>query len=328
MPRLAGPPAHTAATSFEYHARMPEQRLSTVQRAKATAGGFWAGFALPARAANVLLRNRGVKRYAVLPLIVNALVYFTVFALFIWFLLNWQVPQVGPWDFWGGFGAWLADAVNWAAGTLKWLLLVPLFFIISYFTFTMVGMIIASPFNDMLSEKTEQVLTHPRQAAGLPLKITARAMVTSLFDTIVILLWQLLFTVLVLPLLIVPVIGWVPLFLVTAYFTGLGFIDISMARNYLRNRHKKPAVRLHRASVFGLGMAMELLFMVPFVGLLMLPLGVVAGTILYCRTDWNALLAEHKLDRPVGFEPPVIAGGGGGTGVPPVNPAPGHEVRP
>ena len=60
----------------------------------------------------------------------------------------------------------------------------------------------------------------------------------------------------------------------------------------------------HRFQMLGLGMAMEILFLIPFAGLLMLPVGVTAGTLLYCRIDWTQWLAANKLDRPPGFCPP------------------------
>jgi len=122
-----------------------------------------------------------------------------------------------------------------------------------------------------------------------------------------ILLRQVFWTVVVLPFIFVPVIGMIPLFVVTAWFSGLGFVDTAMGRNYLRNRHKATALKERRWQVFGLGLAMELLFMIPLVGLLMLPLGVVAGTIIYCQCDWKRLLSEAGLDEPHGFVPPCIA---------------------
>ena len=58
--------------------------------------------------------------------------------------------------------------------------------------------------------------------------------------------------------------------------------------------------------IFGLGVAMQLLFMIPLTALLLLPVGVTAGTMLYCRQDWEQIMREHELAPPVGFCPPRL----------------------
>ena len=57
--------------------------------------------------------------------------------------------------------------------------------------------------------------------------------------------------------------------------------------------------------MLGLGMALQLMFAIPFVGLLVMPIGVTAGTILYCHTDWERL-ARNGWQPPDGFVPPRL----------------------
>jgi len=262
------------------------------------------GFRQPFRAIDFLLHQRGVKRYAVLPLLANVLVYGLVVAGAVWLL--WDVElQVPVWEFWWGVGEWLSAAINWTLRTLKWVFAVPIIAAVCYFTFTTVGMIIAAPLNDILSEKVEQVVCHGRKGSSLPLRLTPAATLLGLMDALFIAARQLFWTILVLPLLLLPVIGFLPLFIVGAYFAGLGFLDVSMARNFLRNRHKKPYFDRNRYEMLGLGVAMQLLFYIPFVGLLMLPVGVTAGTLLYTDADWPKLLSDNQLDPPQGFVPPT-----------------------
>ncbi|MCP3981725.1 MAG: hypothetical protein GY716_20685 [bacterium] len=269
-----------------------------------TAPAFVRGFTLPLLAVRLLLGSRGVKRYALLPLLASVVVYTGVVGLCLRWIAGWA-PQVDAWAFWGPVGGWLSTAVNYAAGPLKWVVLLPAVLVICYFTFTTIGMVIASPFNDLLSARVERLLCRPREEQSQPLHVTARLVVLSLLDALRIAALQILCTILVLPLLFVPLVGFVPLLAVNAYFTGLGFFDVALARNDLRHRHKKPAFREQRAALFGLGLCMELLFFVPFAGLLLLPLGVVAGTRLYCDTDWTRLLADSGLEHPESFRPPV-----------------------
>ena len=257
---------------------------------------FARGFASPFRAIDLILKARGGVRCAALPLAVTALLYAAVCAAALALIWNWQIEFT--WDFWGPTGAWLAAAATYCLTALKWLTLVPCIAIVSYFSFTAAGMLIAAPFNEMLSERIEAHL-HGRPA---PVPLRLGAVVLCLTDTLALLGRQLLYTLLVLPLVLVPVVGAVPLFLVTAWFTAMGFADTAMARHYLRPRHKRPAVAAARWELLGMGTALQLLFLIPFAGLLLLPIGVAAGTQWYCARDWRRILAEAGVEPPRGFE--------------------------
>lgn len=260
---------------------------------------------LPLHAAALLLRTPGLKRYAALPLLINIVLYFFVAIAAFYFLWHWDL-SAPSWDFLWGTGAVLSRAVSWTLTTLKWVVSVPLILVICYVTFTTVGMIVASPFNDMLAARVEQAQCETGQRPPVPVRVQIRAAVLSLLDAAWITTKQLFFMLLVLPFALIPIVGFVPLLLVTAYFTGLGFVDTSMARNYLRPRHKKLTIRLHRSRILLLGLGAELLFLIPFTGLLILPLGVTAGTMLYCRWDWNAIVKSAGQDLPEGFTAPRL----------------------
>jgi uncharacterized protein involved in cysteine biosynthesis len=56
-----------------------------------------------------------------------------------------------------------------------------------------------------------------------------------------------------------------------------------------------------------MGIALQLLFLIPFAGLLILPVGVASGTIGYCERDWERILAEAGVEPPRGFAAPRIS---------------------
>lgn len=269
-------------------------------------GHFVRGFTQPARALSLLLRTPGLKRYAILPLLVNTIVYIGIVVLAIYLLWGWDM-QVPDWSgsLWGA-GGYVSTAANWLLETLKWVIAIPVIAIVCYFTFTAVGMIVASPFNDMLSEKVEQALCYEKPLKEIPWELTLRSLGYGLWDSIRGAVRQLLITLLVLPVLLIPIVGLVIFFMVEGYAAGRGFADVSMARNFLRPRHKQPFIRTHRLELLGLGVAMQLLFFIPFVGLVMLPIGIVAGAQLYCLGDWQKLIADNGLDWPEGFQPPLL----------------------
>jgi CysZ protein len=258
---------------------------------------FTSGFFLPLRAAKLLLDNRGLKRYAALPLLANLFIYACVFAVAIYAIWNLEF-DASRWQFWGDAGSGVVTA---ASGALKWIVALPLMFVFSYFTFTLFGMVLASPFNDLLSARVEAKLDPSQKRDDLSFFAGLPHMFYCLWEAIIMTAKQLLAMLLVLPFLVIPVVGPIPLLLVTAYFSGRGFVDVAMARNYLRGPHKRTLIHTSRAKILGLGLAMELLFLIPFVGLLVLPIGVAAGTMLYCQADWRKLLGNAQLEPPKGF---------------------------
>lgn len=257
--------------------------------------GFTAGFARPLEGAALLLRHRGLKRFAVLPLLVNIFIYALVIALFIWLLASLDL-QVGEWQFLGPVGGWLSTALDYVLDTLKWIIAIPIILIVCYFSFTIVGLILAAPFNEMLSARVERRLHDPTALTGEGSPGMLRDTWVSLTDALQILLRQLLWTIIVLPLIFVPFIGWIPLFIVTGWFTGLGLVDPTLAR-HRRSRAEKDALMSARAGeVFGLGVATELMLLVPFLGLGMLPVAVTAGTIIAVNADPGT--RAHPPDEP------------------------------
>ncbi len=259
---------------------------------------FARGFGLPLRGLDLLLASRGVNCCAALPLLVNAVLYAAAIAAGVVLIWNWHIDVA--WDFWGPVGAWLSTAVTYFLGALKWLTFVPAVAIGCYFTFTSVGMIVAAPFNEMLSEKLEE------RICGCPAPVPLRfgAMALGFLDALGLAAAQVLCMLLALPFVLIPIVGAVPLFLVTAWFTGVGFLDTAMARHYLRRRHKRPVLRAARWEILGMGVAMQLLFLIPFLGLLVLPAGVASGTIAYCARDWERILADAGIEPPPGYKAP------------------------
>lgn len=267
---------------------------------------FLSGVSMPFKAIGFLFKNRGLKRYAVLPLLANIVLYILILLLSFWLLYRWEVKPV-EWDFWGPVGSWLTSAYNWLGWLVK-IIVAAAIMAVAFFTFTGVGMVIASPLNDLLSEKVEAVYVGSAKSIDLPLRITAKAIFTSIYDSAWNLCRQFFYMAITLPFLFIPIVGFLPMFIASSYFSGFGFIDAAMSRNYLRMPHKKLLGRGNFWRIAGFGMTMQILFFIPFVGLLLMPVGVTAGTLMYCQTDWEGLFAASGLEKPLGFAVPVKKG--------------------
>ncbi|MDR2390984.1 MAG: EI24 domain-containing protein [Planctomycetota bacterium] len=237
-----------------------------------------AGLYLPFRGAALLLGRRGVKRYAALPFLINLVLYVLAFGVFVSILWNWNFDPIA-WDFWGPAGRWISGLLN----RLDWLMKLVaalLVLTVAFFTFTSVGMVLASPFNDLLSERVEVSMKggNGREPVHSPgFGQTLRNTGHSLLN----LFLQILFTLPALPALLLPGIGFLPLLLVSGWFAGFGFIDIPMARHCFLLRAKWLAMSRLFWKTLGFGLAMQACFAVPVVGLLLLPVGVAAGTLAF-----------------------------------------------
>ncbi|MDR1535038.1 MAG: EI24 domain-containing protein [Planctomycetota bacterium] len=270
--------------------------LCTESRFKA----FLGGACLPIRGVSFLLTHRGLKRYAILPFMVNMVLYFFVFCLFIYLLWSWE-PKPAAWDFWGPIGGWLAAGVN----RFDWLLKLAAFLlavVFSFLSFTGIGMVIASPFNDLLSEKVIAARLGRCENAPPAGSFALGAVLRNVGHSLLNLLLQLLFTLPTLPCLLIPVIGFLPLLLISGWFAGFGFIDIAMAGNSFRIRHKRMAAGKLFWRILGFGLAMQVCFAIPLAGLLLLPVGVTAGSLAYGDEDWAEVFATSGAKEKIRFQ--------------------------
>jgi CysZ protein len=95
----------------------------------------------------VLIQRPGVKRYVIIPLLINI----ALFSLALWFIYIWADNGIAA------TVEWLPDWLDWL-GWLLWLLLAMLLLIVAFYSFTLVANFIGAPFNGRLAEKIEQQL--------------------------------------------------------------------------------------------------------------------------------------------------------------------------
>lgn len=252
-------------------------RLSTSARTLSFVGCMM----LPGQAAGLLLRHRGLRAVAALPMLVNIVLYVALMALAFWWIARWEPSWLREWHESGVVGL----AAGWVVAVAKWAVAAPVVLVVVYFTFTTVGMVIAAPFNDVLSGRVEAVLSTGASDEAASMQAWTRQMVATTIGSIRLLMLQILLSLLVLPFLLIPVVGFLPLFLVTAYFGGLAMIDVAVARHDPTVGRLRRVLPGRRWQALALGVGTELLFFVPLVAMLVLPLGVIAGTMLYVMWD-------------------------------------------
>ncbi|MBU6163050.1 MAG: EI24 domain-containing protein [Myxococcales bacterium] len=151
-------------------------------------------------------------------------------------------------------------------------------------TGAIVSSITAAPFNDRLSERVEeQILGHVDSPFAWSSFIgdVLQGVAHSLLNLAI----YLPLSVVALALNLVPVLGnlasWLAGATLTAAMLSLELTDFPQARRRFTWREKVSLVRNQPAPMLGFGLAATALLAIPFMSLIMAPVGVVGGTLLF-----------------------------------------------
>jgi CysZ protein len=219
-----------------------------------------------------LLMRPGLRRYVFVPLLVNILVFsaigwlgITLFGDF----LDWLLPESG----------WLSY-LRW----LLWPFFALVLMLVTFYTFTTIANLIAAPFNSLLAERVELLLTGtPPSQAGIPFAQTILPAIRSELGKIV---YYLLRAIPLLLLSLIPGINIVasPLLLAfNAWFLCLEYVDYPMGNSGMVFKEQLARMRTMRRTVLGFGGTLTLLMMIPVVNFAAMPAAVAGATALWCR---------------------------------------------
>lgn len=201
--------------------------------------------------------------------------------LTIWFISRVDVYLAALADAWWtplltGFGSFIAVVL---AGALAFLA-------------TIVGaVIIAAPFHDRLSATAEKVAGLSATPAG------QLGIVRSFKEGAKTGLVLLIAEITLLPLYLIPVAGHLAFLMASAFVLTLGLLDVPLARREYTLKQKRGFVTSHMGGLFGLSLGVALVSFAPFINLLMVPVIVVAATLLVAESDARAA-PPAKADLP------------------------------
>ncbi|NEV60715.1 sulfate transporter CysZ [Thiorhodococcus minor] len=219
-----------------------------------------------------LISRPGLRPFVVVPLLVNILVFTgAIYAGVAQFealmaLLDSKVPS------WLGWLDWLL-----------WPVFILVMLVVVFYTFGMVANLIASPFNNLLAEKVELMLT------GRPLEQDNdyRRLLTELIPTLIDELKKILYaTLLAIPfllLMLVPVAGPPLWFLYTAWILAVQYCDYPMGNHGLKFREMRQRLGERRTLSLGFGAAAAGLGMVPILNFILMPSAVAGATAMWLR---------------------------------------------
>lgn len=230
-----------------------------------------------------LIKLRGVKRYVVIPVLIN----FILFTGAIWYgytrfdtLLEQNLPS------------WLA----WLE-FLIWPLFIIACLLVVFFAFTIVANVFGAPFNGVLSEKIEQQIDNQKptfndeeKAGYLSLLRGARIGVSNEFRKLFYI------AIRAIPLLLLFLIPGINLFapfiwfLFGAWMFAIEYLDYPMGNRDMAFKQQLALIKQNRFICLGMGMGIMFMTIIPGLNFFAMPVGVAAATSL-----WTKQLKQHAL---------------------------------
>jgi CysZ protein len=233
-------------------------------------GGFLTGAGYLLKGLRWLPRPR-LRGFVIAPLLINTL----LFGGLIW----WGADEFGL--LLDALLAQLPTGLDW----LRWLIW-PLFavaaLVVSFYTFTLVATLIASPFNGLLAERVED-LANP-QAARPPARLLWQEMLLALPAELRKLGYFLLRGLPLLLLFFIPGVNtaapllWMAF---SAWMLALQFADYPMANHAIPFREQRRLLGRCRRLALGFGGAVLLMAMIPVVNFLVVPAAVIGATLIW-----------------------------------------------
>ena len=232
-----------------------------IQIEKRRNGSFIKGFSSAFRAFPFISQNRMI-RYLVIPVFVNI----ALLSAIIWFVFIKTYPVLRSLLI---FDQWYLHWIEYLAAPV----LIILLLIATFFTYSVTGTLLVSPFLDIISIKTEKAFGGDVPDPGFSLKAIWRM----LGGMVRLLILVLILNIIILPVNLLPLGSLVysaVSFFLTAFFCGFQFYDMPLERRELEFREKLLVGRKFLLTVSGTGAAFMLMSFIPVIGFL----GVVVST--------------------------------------------------
>ncbi len=222
-----------------------------------------------------MLKHPTLRLFVIIPLAVNILIFGSLIGFGLSYLGGLMDSLLS------GIPDWL-DFIEW----ILWPLIGLTLSLITGYVFTAVAVIIASPFNGLLAEKAEELITG-RPVAGMEglgaaLMMVPRGILREIYK----LLYYLPMAAFVLLLSFIPglnVVAPVLWVLLGAWMMSIQYVDYPMDNHQLGFADVKEAVRQRRLSSMGFGGMVALCAGIPIVNFFVVPSAVVGATLLWCK---------------------------------------------
>ena len=233
------------------------------------AGFFFTGISL--------LTKSGLKRFVIIPLIINS----AIFTLVFWFGLQWFDQFLNnllpSWLSWAEFILWPLFALS--------------YFLMVFYLFALLMNVIAAPFNGLLAEKVEHYLLGDltdQPDTNIPQLL--KQIPGSIGNELGKLMYFLLRSIPLLVLFLIPGINIIaPLlwFLFSAWMLSLEYLDYPFSNHSISFKNTRALARQQRVTCLSYGAAVTGFTMVPILNFIAMPAAVAGATALYAHSFKN-----------------------------------------
>lgn len=239
-------------------------------------GRFSRGFFSPFRSISLLRRRPRLLVYVLIPFLINLAVFTGAVYLGLDFFGSTVIEHIPQGE------AWYWSVLYW----FLWVIAVLLTAVLVFFSFTVVGNLVASPFNDLLSERTEQILTGKEADEAFSL----RRFLGDIGKTLLMELKKMwVFVVamlLILPLNLLPGLGSALYTILavglTLFFLSVEYLSFIMVRKRQFFSEQRRFIMGRKFLMLGFGCGVMALLAIPFLQFFCIPLAVIAATRLWC----------------------------------------------
>jgi CysZ protein len=216
-----------------------------------------------------MLTTPGLKRFVIIPLIINII----LFSLLIW----------SGYHFIDNLTSLLPHWLHW----LNWLVF-PIFFIASsiiiIYAFTIIANLIGAPFNSFLSEKTQLVLTGKKPREDECIKDAIKDVPRTINREWCKIKYYIPRAILLLILFFIPVVNIIAgilWFVFGCWMMSIEYVDYPMDNHKIPFKDLHRYLRKHCLMSFGFGLTVAVISMIPIINFIVMPAAVIGATIMY-----------------------------------------------
>ncbi|MFQ3199850.1 MAG: CysZ protein [Zhongshania sp.] len=218
-----------------------------------------------------IMRQPGIRLFVAMPLLINFIVFGTLTTLTLGAVSGW-INQVVDW-----LPGWL-DFLRW----ILWPLTVILVLAIVMYIFSTVANIIAAPFNGLLAEKVEEMLTGEEISGRETIGMAIASFPKSIGREAQKLLYYLSFAILTLiASFVISPLAPALWFALNAWMMAIEYCDYPMDNHKLSFKDARKRIASQRSTSTSFGALVMLCTMVPILNLFIMPAAVCGGTLMW-----------------------------------------------
>lgn len=227
------------------------------------------------------LGTNGLKRFIILPVAVNFLLFAGLFYILHYYLLNYTYYYLDKLPAWLHFLSWIF-----------FIIFIISFLVLFLLMFTVIFNLIAAPINGLLAEQTQKLLFQSTVPSTPFTQIALRSIKR-----------QGQFLGYFLPRLLgMGVLFFVPFmqfvypflwFFFAAWMLGIQYQDFAMDNNLINFKEMMQKIKENKLQTLGFGSLINLVSFIPILNILVMPAAIIGSVILYCEQN-KSLLNEIR----------------------------------